>query len=137
MFRTKIKKIKWTFSLTDLDFWGILLIASLCFNCLITLKLKMNSKFVNSSPHDYAYVLQKVSSLLTIKHCVKSARIRSYCGPCFPVFELITETYSVSLRIHCKCWKIRTRITPNTDIFYAVKTLLLLSFFLEKTFIFL
>ena len=27
---------------------------------------------------------------------------------------------SVSLRIQPECWKIRTRITPNTNTFYAV-----------------
>ena len=33
---------------------------------------------------------------------------------------LNTERYSVSLRIHSKCEKMQTRITPNTDTFYAV-----------------
>ena len=47
-------------------------------------------------------------------HCVKSTRIRNFSGPYFP-----TETYSVSLRIHSECGKIRTRKTPNTDTFYA------------------
>ena len=49
-------------------------------------------------------------------HCVKSVRIRSYSGPCFPAFGLNTD----SLRIQFKGWKIRTRITPNTDTFLAV-----------------
>ena len=53
-------------------------------------------------------------------HCVKSARIRSYSGPYFSVYGLNTEKYSLSLRIQSECWKIRTRITPNTDTFYAV-----------------
>ena len=30
--------------------------------------------------------------------------------------------YSVSLRIQSECGKMRTRITPNTDTFYAVTT---------------
>ena len=30
------------------------------------------------------------------------------------------DRYGVSLRIQSKCEKIRTRITPNTDTFYAV-----------------
>ena len=55
------------------------------------------------------------------KHCVKSVRIRSYSSPYFSAFELNTERYSVSLRIQSECGKIRTRITPNTDTFYAVK----------------
>ena len=53
-------------------------------------------------------------------HCVKGVRIRSYSGPYFPAFGLNTERYSVSFRIHSECAKIRTRITPNTDTFYAV-----------------
>ena len=53
-------------------------------------------------------------------HCLKSVRIESYSGPYFPTFGLNMKRYSVSLRIQSKCWKIRTRITPITDTFYAV-----------------
>ena len=53
--------------------------------------------------------------------CMKSVRTRIYSGPYFPAFELNTDRYSVSLRIQLKCGKIPTRITPNTDIFYAVE----------------
>ena len=53
-------------------------------------------------------------------HCVKSVRIRSYSGPHFPAFGLNTERYFVSVRIQSGCGKIRTRITPNTNNFYAV-----------------
>ena len=53
-------------------------------------------------------------------HCVKSVRIRSYSGLYFPAIGLNTERYSVPLRIQSKCGKTRTRITPNTDIFYAL-----------------
>ena len=53
-------------------------------------------------------------------HCVKSAHIRSYSGPHFPIFGQNTERYSVSLHIQSKCRKIWTRITPNTDTFYTV-----------------
>ena len=63
-------------------------------------------------------------------HCVKNIRIRCYSGPHFPAFGLNTERYRlykyrdteyfVSLRIHSDCGEIRTRITPNTDTFYAV-----------------
>ena len=55
------------------------------------------------------------------KHWVKSVRIRSYSGPYFLAFRINTERYSVSLRIQSECGKMRTRITPNTDTFYAVK----------------
>ena len=52
--------------------------------------------------------------------CMKSVGIRSYSGPYFPAFILNTEIYSVSLHIQSECGKIGTRITPNTDTFYAV-----------------
>ena len=52
-------------------------------------------------------------------HGVKSARIRSYSGPHFPAFGLNTERYCVSLCIQSECGKMRTRITPNMDTFYA------------------
>ena len=59
--------------------------------------------------------------LITVNfvHCVRSVRIRGYFGPHFSAFGLNTERYSVSLRIQSKCRKMRTRITPNTDTFYA------------------
>ena len=38
----------------------------------------------------------------------------------FLTFEFNTERYSVSLRLQFEWGKIRTRKTPNTDIFYAV-----------------
>ena len=52
-------------------------------------------------------------------YCVKSVRIRSYSGPYFPAFELNMERYSVSFSVQSICGKIRTRITPNTETFYA------------------
>ena len=51
-----------------------------------------------------------------------SVRIRSYSGPDFSAFKLDTKKYSVSLRIQSECGKIWTRITPNTETFYAAKT---------------
>ena len=53
-------------------------------------------------------------------HCVKIVRIRSYSGLYFTAFTLNTERYGVSLSIQFECGKIQTRITPNTDNFYAV-----------------
>ena len=53
----------------------------------------------------------------------EKCRIRYYSGLHFPAFRLKTERYSVSLRIQSECGKIRTRITPNTDTFHAVKCL--------------
>ena len=55
------------------------------------------------------------------RHCLKSVRIRSYSGTYFPAFWLNTERYKVSLHIQYECGKIRTRITPNTVTFYAVR----------------
>ena len=59
---------------------------------------------------------------------MKSVRIRSYSTPHFPAFSRIQTDYFsdiflkywVSLRIQSECGKMRTRITPNTDTFYAV-----------------
>ena len=56
---------------------------------------------------------------------MKSVRIRSYSGPYFSTFGLNTEryvypVYGVFFGIQSKCGKIWTRITPNTDNFYAV-----------------
>ena len=53
-------------------------------------------------------------------YCVKSVRIRSYSDPHFPAFGLNAERYSASLRIQSECRKMRARLTPNTDTFYAV-----------------
>ena len=51
---------------------------------------------------------------------MKSFRIRSYPGPCFPAFGLNAKRYGVCFRIQSECRKIRPRITPNKDTFYAV-----------------
>ena len=50
-------------------------------------------------------------------HCAKSVRIRSFSGPYFAAFRLNKERYQVSLRIQSECGKIRTRKTPNTELF--------------------
>ena len=52
--------------------------------------------------------------------CVKSVGIRSYSGPHFAAFGLNTDRYGASLHIQSECGKVRTRITPNTDTFYAL-----------------
>ena len=59
-------------------------------------------------------------------HYVKSVRIWSCSGPLFSrirteyrdIFRI--SPYSVRMREQCECGKMLTRITPNTDIFYAV-----------------
>ena len=62
------------------------------------------------------------------EHCVKYVRFGSYSGPHFSrIFshsDWILEILRISLysvRMRENAWKIRTRITPNTDTFYAVK----------------
>ena len=57
---------------------------------------------------------------LKLYHWVKSARIWSFSGSCFPAFGLNTKKFSVSLRIQSDCGKIPTRKTPNADTFHAV-----------------
>ena len=49
----------------------------------------------------------------------KKVCIRVFSSPYFSAFRLITERYSVSLRIQSECRKIRTRKTPNTDTLHA------------------
>ena len=56
-------------------------------------------------------------------HCVKSVRIQSYSGPYFPAFGLNKGRNGVSLPIQFECGEIQTRITPNTNIFHAVRIL--------------
>ena len=55
-----------------------------------------------------------------ISHCMKSVCILSYSGLYFPEIGLNTERYSAPLHIESKCGKTRTRVTPSTDIFYAL-----------------
>ena len=54
-------------------------------------------------------------------HYVKSVRIQSFSGACFPSFGPNTERYFVSLRIQSEYGKIVTKKTPNTDTIYTVK----------------
>ena len=65
----------------------------------------------------FSYILLFFLFLYLPKHCVKSARIWVFSGPHFPAFKLNTERYGVQ----SECGKIRTRITPNMETFYAVK----------------
>ena len=44
-----------------------------------------------------------------------------YSGPHVPAFGQNTERYSASLCIQSECGKIRTRITPITAAFHAMK----------------
>ena len=77
--------------------------------------VSINFKFSQDVNHDDA-----IKNCKQLLHCVKCVRIRSYSGRPFPAFGLNTERYGVSLHIQSKCGKMLTRVTPNTDTFYAV-----------------
>ena len=62
----------------------------------------------------YAVRLLLHGKSILSKRCMKSVRIWSYSG-------LHVPALGVSFCIHSECGKMRTRITPNTDTFYAVK----------------
>ena len=64
--------------------------------------------------------LAKLNPYLFITHYVKSAHIRSFCGPYFPAFGVNTQRYGVSLCIQSECGKRVTRETLNTDTFHVV-----------------
>ena len=60
-------------------------------------------------------------------HCFKSIHIQRFSGPYLPTFGLNTERYGVSLHIQSEFGKMRTRKTPNTDTFQALKILCYIS----------
>ena len=82
--------------------------------------------------------LGKCDTLFCRNHCMKSVCIMSYSGPYFSAFGLNTERQSVCLRIQSEHGKMRTRITTNTDTFYAVNVrcinVSLVRIFLVKSF---
>ena len=89
------------------------------FFCLKSLLYKFN--LLVSNQLVYHQILRtKFFLIWYLTHCIKSVRIRPYSGPYFLAFGVNTETYSASLYIQSECEKIWTRITPNTDTFYAV-----------------
>ena len=82
------------------------------------MRLKMNetkTKITEMKVHHCA------SLKLDKRHCVKRFRIRSYSGPLFPAFGLNTERWGMFLGVQSECGKMRTRITPNTNTFHAVR----------------
>ena len=80
------------------------------FKVLIPNKVCWHLTFSLTPPFKYILHINGV-------HCVNNVRIRSYSGLLFPIFELNTERYRLSLRIQSECGKMWTRITPNTDTF--------------------
>ena len=81
-----------------------------------------NTFLITASAVWTSVILWIIILAILCKHCVKSVCIRSYSGPHFPTFGMNTERNGVSLRIQSECGKMRTRMTSNMDIFYAVKT---------------
>ena len=77
-------------------------------------------KVIEIIPSVLSHLLVAIIYSIAKFHCVKSVRIQSCSDLHFPAFGLNTERYGVSPRIQSECRKIRTRITPNTDTFYAV-----------------
>ena len=81
--------------------------------------LKTASK-ITSIRWDSFHELSWDNVIVTKDSTAWSVRIRSYSSLYFLAFGLNTERYSVSLHIQSECGKIRTRITLNTDTFYAL-----------------
>ena len=62
----------------------------------------------------------------------KSVHIKSFSGPYFSAFGLITERYGVSLCIQPECGKIPSRKIHNTDTIHAMKLLHFHQFFVYE-----
>ena len=52
---------------------------------------------------------------------MKNVCSRNYSAPYFLAFSYIRTEYGEMLCMQSECRKIRTKITPNMDTFYAVK----------------
>ena len=62
----------------------------------------------------------------TLVYYTKNYVDSPWFGVFWSSFSCILTEYSVSLCIQSECWKIRTRITPNTDNFHVVKCMIAL-----------
>ena len=62
----------------------------------------------------YQSLIQCNFLFYTVRHCVKNVRIQSYSGPHFSRIFLHSDWISPNTG------KMLTRITPNTDTFYAL-----------------
>ena len=73
---------------------------------------------------DFTRLLLSFSFYLSLfsckKHFVKHRNITYAINILSLMLHETKERYSISLHIQSECGKIRTRITPNTDFFYAV-----------------
>ena len=112
--------ILWTYLgilfVTHIILWGIADIFILTSCIVIPLdQRKMKVIYESNDPVGKEFKSQN--------HCVRSVHILNFYGRYFPAFGLNTERYSISLRIQCKCGKMQTRKTANTDNVYAVKCL--------------
>ena len=82
-------------------------------------KFLKNREKIRTNYEQYAVKIMKIliSSKSTFrKKCLHSELFWSV----FPTFGMNTERCGVSVRIQCKCGKMRTRTTPNMDSFHAV-----------------
>ena len=74
------------------------------------------------------YLFSEALSQLGPIHWEELSTLREKCpysdfsSPYFPAFGLNTDRYKVSLCIQSEYGNIRTRKTPNMDIFHAVRT---------------
>ena len=102
------------------------------------MRLKMNKKKNKNNRNESrisdflsfpSIAVESASLKLDKRYCVKSFRIRSYSGPLFPIFGLNTERWGIFLGVQSECGKMRTRITPNTNTFHAVRESLESKFF--------
>ena len=84
------------------------------------LDVRLGSKYV-SEHYAFSFFFFFEKKNQGSQHCVKSVHMWSFSDSYFPAVGLNTETYWVFLRIQCKCGKIQTRKTPNTDTFHAVQ----------------
>ena len=69
------------------------------------------------------FIASIIKGNINPSHCVKRARIRSYSGPHFSRIFLHSDWIQISpypVRMRENKGKMRTRITPNADSFYAV-----------------
>ena len=72
------------------------------------LELNQSLGLLNGSTSRCVYLASKVS------------KFKDFSGPYFPIFELNTDIYSLSLRIQYEYGKILTRKTSNSGTFHTV-----------------
>ena len=82
--------------------------------------LKTSSSHSKSMCHSPESCLRPFQTDIMKLQTLKLREKCPYSQLFWSAFSRIRTEYEVSLRIQSKCGKMRTRITPNTDTFYAV-----------------